>query len=150
MRRAKAQASSPGPLGPEALAVRPVRTAEWSERDDRVVVERPLPPISGLRGWLARVSALTGVRRVRLDETGSFAWRRFDGATSVGEVAKALREEREEPAEDVGERLVWFVRTLRREGLVGLPGRDDEAIDRWRARPPTGAPAEGSAGNPAP
>ena len=131
---------SPPPPGPEALAVRPVRTAEWSERDDRVVVERPLPPVRGLRGLLARVSALTGVRRVRLDETGSFAWRRFDGATSVAEVAEALRRERNEPEADVHERLVWFVRTLRREGLLGLPGRDDDTIAHWRSRSGAGNP----------
>lgn len=139
MRRAKKAAASA--LGPEALAVRPVRTAEWQEREGRVVVERPLPPVSGLRGWLARLSALTGVRRVRLDETGTFAWRRFDGATSVGEVAEALHRELDEPGEDANERLVWFVRTLRREGLLGLPGVDDEAIERWRSRAPAGNPA---------
>lgn len=124
--------------GPEALAVRPVRTATWEERDGRVVVERPLPPIRGLRGWLARLSALTGVRRIRLDETGSFAWCRFDGAATVGDVAAALAAERGEPAEDVNERLVAYVRTLRREGLLGLPGRDDAAIERWRAHPAAG------------
>lgn len=120
--------------GPEALAVRPVRTASWEERDGRVVVERPLPPVRGLRGWLQRVSALTGVRRLRLDETGSFAWRCFDGAASVGDVAEALCEERGEPADDAEQRLVVFVRVLRREGLLGLPGLDDEAIGRWASQ----------------
>lgn len=136
--------SKASPSDEEALAVRPARTAPWEERDGRVVVERPLPRIRGLRGWLDRLSALTGVRRLRLDETGSFAWRRFDGEATVGEVAKALCEEMSEPAEDVAERLVTFVRTLRREGLLGLAGLDDEAIERWR----THGPADVPGGNP--
>jgi hypothetical protein len=136
--------SNASPPDEEALAVRPARTAPWEERDGRVVVERPLPPARGLRGWLDRLSALTGVRRLRLDEIGSFAWRRFDGAATVGEVAKALTEELGEPPEDAAERLVTFVRTLRREGLLGLAGLDDEAIERWRRHGPADVPG----GNP--
>lgn len=136
--------------GEEALGVTPARTAAWSERDGRVVVERTLPPARGLSGWLKLVSALTGVRRLRLDEPGSFAWRRFDGATTVGEVAAGLAEELGEPAADAAARLVSFVRMLRREGLVGLPGLDDEAIESWRARSPNDGPTEAAGGNPLP
>jgi hypothetical protein len=98
----------------EALGVTPVRTAAWTERDGRVVLERTLPRARGLRGWLKLLSALTGVRRLRLDAAGSYAWRRFDGATPVGEVAHGLAQELGEPAEDAAARLVSFVRTLRR------------------------------------
>lgn len=139
---------------PETLAVTPVRTASWSEAgaegQSRVVVERPLPPVRGLASLLRRISALTGVRRLRLDERGSFAWRRFDGATSVGEVARALHAELDVPAADPaaaaspsesrGEaeaRLVRFVAVLRRESLVGLPGLDDARIAAWRAGNPS-------------
>lgn len=134
--------SSPAPEAPskEALAVTPVRTAAWSERDGQVLVERPLPRVRGLASLLRRISALTGVRRLRLDERGSLAWRRFDGATSVGEVAEALRAELGEAAGPTrGEaetRLVRFVRMLRGEALVGLPGLDDARIAEWRAGNP--------------
>lgn len=126
----------------------PVRTAVWSEegpeREPRVVVERPLPPVRGLGTLLRRISALTGVRRLRLDERGSFAWRRFDGATSVGEVATALRPEleAEEGDGEAPERLVTFVALLRKEGLVGLLGLDDARIAEWRAH------SEGRGGGP--
>lgn len=143
-------ARTPEPPPAEALEVTPVRTAAWSEHDGRVVVERPLPPVRGLRSLLQRVSALTGVRRLRLDERGSFAWRRFDGATSVGEVAHALHAELDGPAAgpapaaspsegraEAAERLVRFVRTLRNEGLVGLTGLDDARIAAWRAGNPS-------------
>lgn len=127
-----------------------MRTAAWSEHDGRVVVERPLPPVRGLRSLLQRISALTGVRRLRLDERGSFAWRRFDGATSVGEVAHALHAELDDPAAgpaaaagpaesraEAAERLVRFVRVLRTEGLVGLTGLDDARIAAWRSGNPS-------------
>jgi len=127
----------------EALGVTPVRTAAWTERDGRVVLERTLPPARGLRGWLKLLSALTGVRRLRLDPPGSYAWRRFDGATPVGEVARGLAEKLSEPAEDAAARLVLFVRMLRREGLLGLAGLDDEAIAEWRARAPVDGPDQG-------
>lgn len=128
---------------PEALAVTPVRTASWSEvgpeDERRVVVERPLPPVRGLRSLLRRISALTGVRRLRLDERGSFAWRGFDGATSVAEVAAALHGELGEAAgadrADAEARLVRFVALLRREELVGLPGLDDARIAEWQLHP---------------
>jgi len=142
--------TAPEPPSQEALEVAPVRTAAWSERDGRVVVERPLPAVRGLRSLLHRISALTGVRRLRLDERGSLAWRRFDGATSVGEVARALRAELGEAAgadpADAEARLVRFVRTLRNEGLVGLAGLDDAHIAEWRSQP--GARPEGRGGGP--
>jgi hypothetical protein len=143
-------ASIPAPPSEEALAVYPVRTAAWSERDRRVVVERHLPQPRGRRGWLKLLSALTGVRRLRLDGPGSFAWRRFDGATPVGDVARGLAAELGEPDEDAATRVVAFVRILRREGLVGLAGLDDEAIAAWRARHPQDAPTEPAPGNPSP
>lgn len=134
-------ARPPEPPPAEALEVTPVRTAAWSEHDGQVVVERPLPPVRGLRSLLHRISALTGVRRLRLDERGSFAWRRFDGATSVGEVAAALHGELGEAAgtdrAEAAERLVRFVRTLRTEGLVGLTGLDDARIAEWRVGNPS-------------
>lgn len=153
-RKAQAAQKAQAAIGEEALGVTPVRTAAWSERDGRAVLERTLPPARGLRGWLKLLSALTGVRRLRLDAPGSFAWRRFDGATPVGEVAAALGAELGEPAEDAAMRVVAFVRILRREGLVGLVGLDDEAIERWRARHPHDAPTEppdtAAGGNPSP
>jgi len=159
----KRAAGPPAPPDPEALAVRPVRTAEWSETvpeegaaggpaEPRVVVERPLPPVRSISGLLQRISALTGVRRLRLDPLGSSVWRRMDGSRTVGELAAELRGSDATGA--VGEtapgeleaRVVRFVALLRREGLVGLPGLDDARIEVWRGR--GGARPDPSAGNP--
>ena len=178
MRRGRKRRSAPpAPLGPEALAVRPVRTASWSENEPepdaasdpfgpRVVVERPLPVVRSISGLLQRISALTGVRRLRLDGPGSFVWRRMDGSRTVGELAaelgarlepgpggaapapaaEASGEAPQEAPQEAEERVVRFVVLLRREDLVGLPGLDDARIEEWRAR--SGARPDGPAGNP--
>jgi len=56
--------------------------------------------------------------RARLDEVGTFVWRRCDGATSVARIAEEMRAEfgeRIEPAED---RLVTFLQRLLRGKFV--------------------------------
>lgn len=106
-----------------------------------------MPPGRGLRGLLLRISALTGVKNLRLDELGAFVWRRLDGEASAAEIARALREEigaeRVGDSEAAEERVERFLTLLRREGLVGFPGVDEEAIEARRARP-----AGNSAGSP--
>lgn len=115
------------------LELAPVRTAEWSEVEGRVVVERPPSLARGPRRWIETLSALTGVKRIRLDAVGSSAWRRLDGAHTVGEVCAALRAELGAACEPAEERLGLFLGMLRREKLVAYPGWDDEAIAAWRA-----------------
>ena len=120
--------------GVDLLGIAPERIAGWREEGDRVVVERPLPPVRGLHSLLLRVSFLTGVKRLRLDELGAAVWRRLDGRT-VAEVVAGLRGEFGKRCEPAEERLRLYLGILRRERLIGLPGIDDGAIAEWRARP---------------
>lgn len=105
------------------LDLAPARTADWAEREGRVVVERPRPEkrIGAALEW---VSWFLSVRRIRLDAFGSHAWKRFDGERRVAEVAVELRGEFGEVVEPVEERLGEFVRRLRREGLLAYPEWD--------------------------
>lgn len=107
------------------LELIPVRVAEWTERGDRVVLERPRPAKRGLRGLIDRLLFLLSARRIRLDALGSYAWLRIDGQKTVGQVAAKLREEFGSEVEPVEERLGHLVRILRSEGLVGYRGWDD-------------------------
>ena len=107
------------------LNIRPVRLAEWEEKGDRVVVIRPKPTETGLRGILNRFFYSLAARRLRLDELGSAGWLLLDGERTVGEVAAQLRQrfgDRVEPAE---QRFGHLVRVFRREDLVAYPGWDD-------------------------
>ena len=110
------------------MELAPVRLAPWREVDGRVVIERPKPGSVGgvrehMRYWLA-------VRRIRLDDKGSLAWKLFDGTKTVADVARALRDEfgeRVEPAED---RAGHLVRMLHSEDLLGYPGWDEIQPER--------------------
>ncbi len=86
----------------------------------RVVVERPRPTASGLRGVGQQLAYLMAARRVRLDDVGSFSWRQFDGERSCRDVCHALREEFGEAIEPVEERLGTFLRMLLQQRLVRL------------------------------
>jgi len=91
-----------------------------TEPASRVMIERPMPPVRGLRSLLARISALTGAKRLRLDERGSFLWRRIDGDRTAEELAEALREAFGEAVEPAGERVARFLYNLDREQLIEL------------------------------
>jgi hypothetical protein len=103
-----------------------VRVAPWKEEAGRVVIERPKPSGSlgtRLRYWLA-------VRRIRLDERGSFAWRLMDGEKTVAEMAEDLRQEYGEQVEPAEERAGQLVRMLHSEDLVAYPGWAEPANER--------------------
>ena len=106
----------------------PVRLATWSEVKGRVVLERPKPEGGGrvgekLRYWLA-------VRRIRLDERGSAVWKLLDGATSVAQIAEALREQYGEEVEPAEARAGRLIRMLHKEDLVAYPGWDEVPADQ--------------------
>lgn len=109
----------------DLLELEPVRCAPWQEsRDGRVVIERPRPPLRGLSGLLAGAAWLLTPRRVRLDELGSFAWRRLDGATKVRTLAGAMREAFPEACPQIEERLGAYLRAMRRLRLIAFPDWD--------------------------
>lgn len=58
--------------------------------------------------------------RVKLDEIGSFAWRRMDGETPFGAIAGAMREHFGEKVEPAEERLEKFYTILCRDKFVEL------------------------------
>lgn len=122
--------------GVNLLAIAPVRVAPWTETGERVVVERPLPPVRGPRGLLRRLSFLTGVKNLRLDELGTAVWHRLDGRRTVAEVIAELRRDFGAGCEPAEERLQMFLTLLRRERLIGYPGADDRRIAEWRASAP--------------
>jgi len=101
------------------LAAVPRRLATWKEDEQgRVVLERPRPTTTGLRGMGDRISWWLSPRRVRLDALGSTAWRRLEGHTTVAEVAEALADTH--GIEDARNRAAHFVRLLHREGYLEL------------------------------
>lgn len=55
---------------------------------------------------------------IHLDETGSFVWKLVDGKKSIFEIGKYVKEEFEEKAEPLYERLTTFFSTLEKCGFI--------------------------------
>jgi hypothetical protein len=110
------------------LTAVPRRLASWREDEQgRVVLERPRPATTGLRGVGDLILWWLSPRRVRLDALGSTAWRRLDGHATVAELAEALAAEH--GIADPRGRAAHFVRLLRREGYLEIDGPGPAAVE---------------------
>jgi hypothetical protein len=106
--------------GWDLARVVPVPRADWREVDGRVVLERPRPSRRGWPGVRERVTFLLSIRRVRLDEVGSFVWRQLDGARTAAQAAAALEAAMGEAVAPAGERVGLFLRRLADLAFVEL------------------------------
>ena len=99
---------------------RPRRRLDWREQDDgRCVVLRPKLGEGRIGRWLASTLG-DPCYRIRLDDVGTFIWKRCDGETPLAEIAARLRAEfgaRVEPAE---ERLARFVQSMLRSRMIAM------------------------------
>jgi len=110
----------------DLLELEPVRCVPWREGENgRVIIDRPRPPVHGLRGLIAGANWLLTPRRIRLDEVGSFAWRRLDGATKVRTLAGVMRDAFPDSREQLEERLGAYLRAMRRLHLIAFPEWDE-------------------------
>lgn len=111
----------------------PVRVVPWEEKDGQVEIK--MQKFDGRLGkWLCRLLRKPNYAMIRLDELGSFIWRRCDGDTTVGEILTALDEEmgdRFDEEEELEKRTFYFFHMLRNRGLVtwriGKEKREKEA-----------------------
>jgi len=118
--------ASRAPQVVDLLELTPMRQVPWLERDDgRVVIDRPRPPIDGLGGLFRRAGWMLAPRRIRLDEVGSFAWRRLDGATKVRALAGVMRDAFPDSCDQLEERLGDYLRAMRRLCLISFPESDE-------------------------
>ena len=110
----------------DLLELTPRRQVPWIEREDgKVVIDRPRPPIDGLGGLFRRAGWMLAPRRIRLDEIGSFAWRRLDGATKVRALAAVIRDAFPDSCDQLEERLGGYLRAMRRLRLISFPEFDE-------------------------
>ena len=112
------------------LEVSPVRLAEWTEKQGRVVIIRPKTLRAGPLGWIDMVLYMLSARRIRLDAFGSFAWLQLDSETSVGQVVARMREQFGENVEPAEERLGHLIRVFRSQQFVAYPHWDAQLLGR--------------------
>jgi hypothetical protein len=111
--------------GVNLLGLAPQRIAEWEEADGQIILIRPPPATTGLRGVMDRFFHRMSASRIRLDAAGGFAWVLFDGDRTVAEVGKLMRAEFGDRVEPVEERLGHLVWVMRKEGFLVYPGWDE-------------------------
>ena len=110
----------------DLLELEPVRLVPWREGENgRVIIDRPRPPLRGLRGLVGGANWLLTPRRIRLDDIGSFAWRRLDGVTKVRSLAGVMRDAFPDSREQLEERLGDYLRAMRRLHLIAFPEWDE-------------------------
>jgi hypothetical protein len=109
----------------DLLELEPVRCVPWREAEDgRVVIDRPRPNLRSPRGLLDGILWLLAPRRIRLDDIGSFAWRRLDGATKVSSLAGVMRDAFPDARDQLEERLGQYLRALRKLRVITFRGLD--------------------------
>jgi hypothetical protein len=110
----------------DLLELEPVRCVPWQENvDGNVIIDRPRPPLDGLRGLIERANWLVTPRRIRLDDIGSFAWRRLDGVTKVRTLAGVMRETFPDSRHQIEERLGVYLRAMRRLKVIDFPSLEE-------------------------
>lgn len=119
IRRRRSRGDAGTRTGPNLLDMTPVREVEWEEDESGIVtLIRSRPRVRGPRSMGRWVSFMLAPPRIRLDEVGSFAWRRMSGTINVGELAALVREEFGDRVDPVNQRLGHLVRLLKRERFV--------------------------------
>ena len=96
------------------------RTIEWEDGPDGgAVLLVPRFRKGPLAKWLQPKLRRPHIR-VKLDEIGSFAWRRMDGKTPFSELVTAMKDHFGERVEPADERLKKFLTILYRDKFVAL------------------------------
>ena len=96
------------------------RAIEWEDGpEDRAVLLVPRFRKGPLARWLQPRLKRPHIK-VKLDELGTFVWRRLDGATPFCRIAEAMREQFGEQAEPAEARLKAFFTLLYKDNFVKL------------------------------
>jgi hypothetical protein len=99
--------------------LRPARSCRWQDGDTGVELLVPRFGEGIIGRTIDRLFHPTPYK-ARLDDLGTFVWRRCDGATTVEQIADALRQEFGEKVEPVEDRLVGFITKLSKGRFVSV------------------------------
>lgn len=120
--------SKPMPVIPrsEALNMVPVRNTEVTETglpDGLVELAYPL----AVKPWFGRMAEKVGlwdkrpmIKRIELDEMGTFVWQHIDGTHSVRDIADAFVKRYEVQPREAELSVTAFIKTIGQRGIIGL------------------------------
>lgn len=100
------------------------RAVEEAEQADGLV--RLAYPLA-VKPWFGRLADRVGlwdgkpmIKRVDLDEMGTFVWRRIDGERSVGDIAREFTEAYQVQLREAELAVTAFIKTIGQRGVIGL------------------------------
>lgn len=110
----------------EALSMVPVKNGEVREKDvPGGLVELAYP--LAVKPWFGRMAEKVGlwdkrpmVKRLELDEMGTFVWRQIDGKQSVRSIAQAFAAHYEVQAREAELSVTAFIKNIGQRGIIGL------------------------------
>lgn len=110
----------------EALRMVPVRNAEVKEKTlEGGLVELAYP--LAVKPWFGSLAEKVGmwdkrpmIKRIELDEMGTFVWRRIDGNHSVHQIAEAFVQEYKVQLREAELSVTAFIKTIGQRGIIGL------------------------------
>ncbi len=110
----------------EALEMVPVRNSEVTEKPvpgDLVQLSYPL----AIKPWFGRLAEKVGmwdkkpmVKRLELDEMGTFVWRLINGERSVRNIAEAFTDQYEVQPREAELSVTAFIKNIGQRGIIGL------------------------------
>ncbi len=110
----------------EALEMVPVRNSEVTEKPvpgDLVQLSYSL----AIKPWFGRLAEKVGmwdkkpmVKRLELDEMGTFVWRLINGERSVRNIAEAFTDQYEVQPREAELSVTAFIKNIGQRGIIGL------------------------------
>lgn len=110
----------------EALSMIPVKNTEVHETPmDGHLVELAYP--LAVKPWFGRMAEKVGmwdkrpmIKRLELDEMGTFVWQRINGENSVRQIAEQFTKHYEVQAREAELSVTAFIKTIGQRGIIGL------------------------------
>ena len=117
----------------EALAMVPVRNqAVDVEPQPGGVVQLAYP--LAVKPWFGRLAGKVGmwddrpvIKRLELDEMGTFVWDRINGQNSVRDLAKAFADHYKVQPREAELSVTAFIKDIGQRGIIGLKEEDAKA-----------------------
>lgn len=116
-----------------ALDMVPVRNRAVEEEPAGDGLVRLAYPLA-VKPWFGRMADAVGlwdgrpmIKRVELDELGTFVWNRIDGRASVRDIARAFTERYKVQPREAELSVTAFLRTIGGRGIIGLRDPDPSA-----------------------
>ena len=115
----------------EALAMVPVRNRQVEATPQPGGVVLLTYPLA-IKPWFGKLAGKVGmwddrplIKKLELDEMGTFVWERIDGRNSVKDIARLFTEHYQVQAREAELSVTAFIKDIGQRGIIGLKDNED-------------------------